>query len=69
LINIVEAIVNGVRLWRVYVNQEVDATFPSYEDALKHAAEKARFKSENIKNNHQAYDNDDFDYDISNNMM
>lgn len=69
MINIVEASVNGVRLWRVYINQEVVATFPSHEEALKYAAEKARFRSEDLKNSHESYDNDDFDYDISNSML
>ena len=39
-IRIVEAIVNGLMLWRVYVNMHLEATFPSYEQALKYAADR-----------------------------
>jgi len=33
---IVEAVVNGINLWRVYVNRELVATFPSYLEAQKY---------------------------------
>jgi len=39
-IRIVEAIVNGLLLWRVYVNMHLEATFPSYEEALKYAVDR-----------------------------
>jgi hypothetical protein len=42
-IRIVEAKVNGIPLWRVYVNQNVEATFPTYEAALKYAKDRSRF--------------------------
>ena len=42
-VRIVEAKVNGVQLWRVYVNQNIEATFISYEEALKYAKDRARF--------------------------
>ena len=45
-IRIVEAEVNGIPLWRVYVNQNVEATFPTYEAALKYASDRARFGDE-----------------------
>lgn len=44
-VRIVEAVVNGIPLWRVYVNQNVEATLPSHEDAMRYARERTRFGS------------------------
>jgi len=41
-IRIVEASVNGVRLWRVYINQELVATLPTQEAAMQFAKDKSK---------------------------
>jgi len=50
-VRIVEAKVNGIPLWRVYVNQNVEATFPTYETALKYAKDRSSFKQNEMKTN------------------